>query len=99
MYRIAFVLLVLLAVIESPTAVFRCQLLAQEDHATDPCLFDGPMHTLAAHNHDLTPSYILDTTHSNLHTGISLLGIAAFALMYAIKGVTILPLIPPPRFA
>ncbi|HRQ42603.1 MAG TPA: hypothetical protein PLD25_32210 [Chloroflexota bacterium] len=74
-------LLVLFAVIEAPTAVLRCRLLAQEDRVIDPCLYDGPVHTPGTHSNDLAPSYVLDTTHNDIYGALSLLGVAGFALI------------------
>jgi hypothetical protein len=88
MFRAILVIFVLFTVIESPTAVLRCRLLAQEDHVTDPCLFDEPIHSLNTHTNHLTPSYMLDTIHSDIYGAISLLGRAGYGLIYAIKAIT-----------
>lgn len=99
MARFALVLLVLIVAIESPAAVLRCRLLAQENHGTDPCLYDGPVHAPGTHSSDLTPLSILDTTYTDIYAAASLLGAAGFALLYMIKGMTVQPLTPPPRYA
>jgi len=99
MARIVLVLLVLFVAIESPTAVLRCRLLAQEDHVTDPCLYGGPIHTPNTHSSDTTPSPALDTTYPGVYAATTLLGAAGFALIYTIKSITVQPVTPPPRYA
>ena len=99
MHRIVLVLLVLFVIIESPTAVLRCRLLTQEDHLTDPCLYDGPVHASGTHSSDLTPLSILDTTYPDIYAAASLLGAVGFALIYMIKGIAVQPSTPPPRYA
>ncbi|MAU00610.1 MAG: hypothetical protein CL608_25990 [Anaerolineaceae bacterium] len=99
MARIVLVLLVLFVAIESPTAVLRCRLLVQEDHVTDPCLYDGSVHAPGTHSSHTTPSPVVDTTYPGIYSATSLLGAAGFALIYTIKSITVQPLTPPPRYA